>query len=85
MGRTRMVGERRRTNNEETAREAEDEEERRRRESRLEVVEEGRGKGLLKIRNLREGDQGLYTCRVDFRHQPTKTTRVGLTVVGQCQ
>ncbi|KAK8391044.1 hypothetical protein O3P69_017003 [Scylla paramamosain] len=36
---------------------------------------------VLRVSRLREEDKGLYTCRVDFRHQPTKTTRVNLTVV----
>ena len=37
---------------------------------------------LLRVSRLRLDDQGLYTCRVDFKLQPTKTTRVNLTVVG---
>ncbi|XP_068231410.1 protein turtle-like [Palaemon carinicauda] len=36
---------------------------------------------LLRLTSLRDGDQGLYKCRVDFKLQPTKTTRVNLTVV----
>ncbi|XP_071543726.1 uncharacterized protein [Panulirus ornatus] len=36
---------------------------------------------LLRIASLTLSDQGLYTCRVDFKFQPTKTTRVNLTVV----
>ncbi|XP_071532110.1 protein turtle homolog B-like [Panulirus ornatus] len=36
---------------------------------------------LLRISSLTLADQGLYTCRVDFKLQPTKTTRVNLTVV----
>ncbi|KAF2363677.1 CD80-like immunoglobulin C2-set [Trinorchestia longiramus] len=34
----------------------------------------------LVIKALREEDAGLYHCRVDFRRQPTKTTRVILSV-----
>ena len=40
----------------------------------------------LVVRGLRGGeggDHGLYYCRVDFRTQPTKTTRVLLTVIGK--
>ncbi|XP_069953152.1 uncharacterized protein [Cherax quadricarinatus] len=36
---------------------------------------------LLKVHHLTSTDQALYTCRVDFRLNPTKTTRVNLTVV----
>ncbi|KAG7163316.1 Nephrin-like 2 [Homarus americanus] len=36
---------------------------------------------LLRVSSLTLNDQGLYTCRVDFKLQPTKTTRVNLTVV----
>ncbi|XP_045127702.1 nephrin-like [Portunus trituberculatus] len=36
---------------------------------------------VLRVSRLKDEDKGLYTCRVDFRHQPTKTTRVNLTVV----
>ncbi|KAK3861061.1 hypothetical protein Pcinc_032937 [Petrolisthes cinctipes] len=36
---------------------------------------------LLRVNLLTLADQGLYTCRVDFKLQPTKTTRVKLTVV----
>ncbi|KAA0202257.1 hypothetical protein HAZT_HAZT010396 [Hyalella azteca] len=35
----------------------------------------------LVVKSLREDDAGLYHCRVDFRKQPTKTTRVVLSVV----
>lgn len=37
----------------------------------------------LVIKGLHERDEGLYYCRVDFRKQPTKTTRVVLIVVGE--
>ncbi|XP_069952362.1 nephrin-like [Cherax quadricarinatus] len=36
---------------------------------------------VLRITSLLPGDGALYTCRVDFRLQPTRTTRVNLTVV----
>lgn len=37
---------------------------------------------LLHLAPLSLADQGLYTCRADFRSQPTKTTRVNLTLIG---
>ncbi|XP_042881547.1 uncharacterized protein LOC122259085 [Penaeus japonicus] len=36
---------------------------------------------LLRVSPLEQEDQGFYLCRADFRFQPTKTTRVNLTVV----
>ncbi|XP_069187327.1 nephrin [Procambarus clarkii] len=36
---------------------------------------------VLRVTSLTWADQGLYTCRVDYRLQPTRTTRVNLTVV----
>ncbi|XP_050738586.1 hemicentin-1-like [Eriocheir sinensis] len=36
---------------------------------------------LLRVSRLHLADSGLYKCRVDFKLQPTKTTRVNLTVV----
>ncbi|KAK8399740.1 hypothetical protein O3P69_003634 [Scylla paramamosain] len=44
-------------------------------------LEVGSSPALLRVSRLRLADQGLYTCRVDFKLQPTKTTRVNLTVV----
>ncbi|XP_050734687.1 uncharacterized protein LOC127007559 [Eriocheir sinensis] len=46
--------------------------------ARLEVSGPG---VVLRVSRLKMEDKGLYTCRVDFRLQPTKTTRVNLTVV----
>ena len=37
----------------------------------------------LSISPVHESDKGLYKCRVDFRKQATKTTRVKLEVIGQ--
>ncbi|XP_069163229.1 protein turtle homolog A [Procambarus clarkii] len=45
------------------------------------VLEVTTSPALLRVSNLGLADQGLYTCRVDFKVQPTKTTRVNLTVV----
>lgn len=36
---------------------------------------------VLRVASLTVKDEALYFCRVDFRMQPTKTTRVSLTVV----
>ncbi|XP_042873910.1 uncharacterized protein LOC122254330 [Penaeus japonicus] len=36
---------------------------------------------ILRVASLTLKDEALYFCRVDFRLQPTKTTRVSLTVV----
>ncbi|XP_076033061.1 uncharacterized protein LOC143020517 [Oratosquilla oratoria] len=36
---------------------------------------------LLSLRPVGVEDEGMYRCRVDFRLQPTKTTRVSLSVV----
>lgn len=36
----------------------------------------------LRLTDIKAADAGLYKCRVDFRRQPTKTTRVSLAVIG---
>lgn len=38
----------------------------------------------LRLTDIKAADAGLYKCRVDFRRQPTKTTRVSLAVIGTC-
>ncbi|XP_071523294.1 protein turtle homolog B-like isoform X2 [Panulirus ornatus] len=35
----------------------------------------------LRLTDVRPSDAGHYKCRVDFRYQPTKTTRVNLQVI----
>lgn len=37
----------------------------------------------LLLQGLTEEDAGLYKCRVDFQREPTRNTRVNLTVVGE--
>lgn len=38
----------------------------------------------LSISPVHMSDAGLYKCRVDFRRQPTKTTRIVLQVISEC-
>lgn len=44
-------------------------------------LEVGPSRAVLRLTSLTKADQGLYTCRVDFKLRPTETTRVSLTVV----
>ncbi|XP_050699123.1 nephrin-like [Eriocheir sinensis] len=45
------------------------------------TLQVGGSLALLHLAPLNPRDQGLYTCRADFRSQPTKTTRVNLTLI----
>ena len=38
---------------------------------------------LLRIRDIQEGDEGVYRCRADFKATPTLNARVNLTVIGE--
>lgn len=48
----------------------------------LRLLDEDRA--LLTISFVKLSDEGIYNCRVDFDHSPTRYTRVNLTVVGEC-
>lgn len=37
----------------------------------------------LLLQGLTSADAGLYKCRVDFQREPTRNTRINLTVVGK--
>ena len=38
---------------------------------------------VLWIEDLRDGDEGTYRCRVDFKHAPTQNFKIHLEVIGK--
>lgn len=38
---------------------------------------------VLVLQRVTEGDKGTFTCRVEFKFNPTLTYRVNLTIIGK--
>ena len=38
---------------------------------------------ILEIDPVMPEDEGFYTCRVDFRNNPTKNSKINFTVIGE--
>ncbi|KAK4293020.1 hypothetical protein Pmani_034253 [Petrolisthes manimaculis] len=47
------------------------------------VLDVSQSPAHLNLKDVKASDAGRYRCRVDFRTQPTKTTRVELRVIGE--
>ena len=53
--------------------------------ARARFEEKARPRPLLWIEDLRDEDEGIYRCRVDFKHAPTQNFQINLQVIGKLQ
>ena len=51
--------------------------------ARARFEEKARPLPLLWIEDLRDEDEGIYRCRVDFKHAPTQNFQINLQVIGE--
>ena len=50
--------------------------------ARARFEERARPSPLLWIEDLKDEDEGIYRCRVDFKHAPTQNFQINLQVIG---